>query len=462
MFEEELLEKAAVCEEILQDARAELYMNMRFLDVALYSLKLQPTAELSGCGTDGVSFFYQIPYLIEQYKIGNVAVNRMSLHSMFHCLFGHVWEQGWVEKPQIPEGMDDWTAQAWEESQRQQSRQLWDLACDIAMESVIDSLMLRCVRQPSKPYRKAVYDGFREKLPVLTAQGIYRVLKQADLDIRIIARMIQEFRVDDHSRWEKSDQQNSPPQGKNQRDKWKDIREKTETDMQTFSKEAADGSKGLLEQLSVENRERYDYRSFLKKFCVLKEEMQVDMDSFDYIFYNYGMELYGNMPLIEPQETKEVHRIEDFVIAIDTSMSCKKELVQKFLEETYSILSQSESFYRRFRIHIIQCDEKVQSDDVITDAKELEQYMKNFQLRGMGGTDFRPVFSYVNRLQKEKKFHRLRGLIYFTDGYGTFPLKKPLYDTAFIFLKEDYLDVDVPPWAIKLILDESQLGQAVE
>ena len=132
------------------------------------------------------------------------------------------------------------------------------------------------------------------------------------------------------------------------------------------------------------------------------------------------------------------------------------------MEETYSILSQSESFYRRFRIHIIQCDEKVQSDDVITEAKELEQYMKNFQLRGMGGTDFRPVFSYVNRLQKEKKFHRLRGLIYFTDGYGTFPLKKPPYDTAFIFLKEDYLDVDVPPWAIKLILDESQLGQAVE
>lgn len=462
MFEEELLEKAAVCEEILQDARAELYMNMRFLDVALYSLKLQPTAELSGCGTDGVSFFYQIPYLIEQYRIGNVAVNRMYLHSMFHCLFGHVWEQGWVEKPQTPEGLDDWTAQAWEESQRQQSKQLWDLACDIAMESVIDSLMLRCVRCSSKPYRKAVYDGFREKLPVLTAQGIYRMLKQADLDIRIIARMIQEFRVDDHSRWEKSDRQNLPPQGKNQRDKWKDIREKTETDMQTFSKEAADGSKGLLEQLSVENRERYDYRSFLKKFCVLKEEMQVDMDSFDYIFYNYGMELYGNMPLIEPQETKEVHRIEDFVIAIDTSMSCKKELVQKFLEETYSILSQSESFYRKFRIHIIQCDEKVQSDDVITDAKELEQYMKNFQLRGMGGTDFRPVFSYVNRLQKEKKFHRLRGLIYFTDGYGTFPLKKPLYDTAFIFLKEDYLDVDVPPWAIKLILDESQLGQAVE
>ena len=49
------------------------------------------------------------------------------------------------------------------------------------------------------------------------------------------------------------------------------------------------------------------------------------------IFYNYGMEMYGNMPLIEPQETKELRKIEDFVIAIDTSMSCKEELIKKFL-----------------------------------------------------------------------------------------------------------------------------------
>ena len=186
---------------------------------------------------------------------------------------------------------------------------------------------------------------------------------------------------------------------------------------------------------------------------------QVDIDSFDYIFYHYGMEMYGNMPLIEPQETKEVNRIEDFVIAIDTSMSCKRELVQKFLEETYSVLSQSESFYRKFRVHIIQCDERVQSDVVVTNAKELQDYMEHFTIRGLGGTDFRPVFSYVNRLLAEKKFTKLKGLLYFTDGYGRYPLKKPPYDTAFVFLKEDYLDVDVPPWAIKLVLGEEDLEE---
>ena len=94
-------------------------------------------------------------------------------------------------------------------------------------------------------------------------------------------------------------------------------------------------------EIQVENRERYDYKEFLRKFSVLKEEMQVDPDSFDYIFYTYGLEHYGNMPLIEPLETKEIRKIEDFVIVIDTSMSCKGELIRHFLEETYSVLSES-------------------------------------------------------------------------------------------------------------------------
>ncbi len=67
-----------------------------------------------------------------------------------------------------------------------------------------------------------------------------------------------------------------------------------------FSKEAGEGGETLVDQLRAQNQNRYDYKEFLRKFSVLKEEMKVDMDTFDYIFYNYGMNLYGNMPLIEP------------------------------------------------------------------------------------------------------------------------------------------------------------------
>ena len=72
----------------------------------------------------------------------------------------------------------------------------------------------------------------------------------------------------------------------------------------------------------------------------------------------------------------------------------------------------------------------------------------------MGGTDFRPVFEYVDELREKKEFQNLKGLIYFTDGYGTFPAKKPPYETAFVFIDDGMNNYDVPPWAIKLILQK--------
>ena len=156
-----------------------------------------------------------------------------------------------------------------------------------------------------------------------------------------------EFLVDDHNYWYREKDKKKRTQ---QQNKWEDISSRTQTEMETFGREAGKDAGNLFEAVKTENRERYQYREFLKRFAVLREEVQVDVDSFDYIFYTYGLELYGNMPLIEPQEFKEVKKIEQFVIAIDTSMSCKGELVKTFLEQTYQILSQTESFFRRINI----------------------------------------------------------------------------------------------------------------
>ena len=217
-----------------------------------------------------------------------------------------------------------------------------------------------------------------------------------------------------------------------------------------------------MEQVKIGNRERYDYRDFLQKFTRLKETLKVDTDSFDYIYYDYGMRTYGNMPLIEPLETKELRRIEEFVIVIDTSMSCSGELVKRFLEETCSVLNQRESFFERANIHIIQCDDRVQRDTPIRSREEMVWYMEHLEIAGKGGTDFRPAFQYVDGLIASGELTALRGLLYFTDGYGLFPVKMPSYDTAFIFMKDDYRDVDVPAWAIKIILDPDDLGPVEE
>ena len=363
---------------------------------------------------------------------------------VFHCIFRHFAWSGTEGKKRADDGI---TIQ----------ERMRDLSCDIAVEHMIDGMNYRSIRFSRSLLRRETYRLLEKEGKTLNAQRVYKILSEWNLNEKDLTNLEQEFRTDDHRYWEskKPDQKPNPMLSR----KWGEINDGIETDLETFSQEAGERDGGFLEQIKTENRSRYDYREFLRKFAVFHEELAVDDDSFDYNFYTYGLRLYGNMPLIEPLESKEVKKIEEFVIVIDTSMSCKRELVQKFLEETYSVLSQSESFYRKFRVHIIQCDERVQSDVVVTNAKELQDYMDHFTIRGLGGTDFRPVFTYVNRLLAEKKFTKLKGLLYFTDGYGRYPLKKPPYDTPFVFLKEDYLDVDVPPWAIKLILGEEDLEE---
>jgi predicted metal-dependent peptidase len=273
----------------------------------------------------------------------------------------------------------------------------------------------------------------------------------------------EEFSPDYHSLWPalKEDQNRKQPPVKTLmlQKKWEDLSGKMMTQMESFSVEASTQDSSLLEQTQVENRERISYRSFLRKFAVLREEMHMDPDSYDSILYSLGLEMYGNMPLIEPVETREVRRIDEFVIVIDTSMSVSGRLVKSFLEQTYSVLSESESFLRKVNIRILMCDEQVLSDRKIESKKDLEEYMQHIQLVGEGGTDFRPAFAYVDDLIRKKQFLSLRGLLYFTDGKGIYPAKKPPYETAFIFCAEDYDDSAVPPWAIRLILPAWQLEE---
>mgnify|MGYP002693387310 CR=1 FL=1 len=250
-------------------------------------------------------------------------------------------------------------------------------------------------------------------------------------------------------------------QSQRQDERWKDLSEKTQTSMETILAGQAVGGEAVLEQIQVANRDDVDYRAFLRRFAVPREVMAVDGDAFDYGFYTYGLRLYGNMPLVEPPETKEEKRIEDFVIAVDTSMSTSGDLVRQFLACTYAILRSTETFTRKVNIRILQCDDQIRSDTVIRDLEELKDYMEHFTLAGGSATDFRPVFQHVAQLQAAGTFTSLRGLIYFTDGMGVYPQKRPPYETAFVLLEEPPMSVSFPPWAIRLVLDLPGLEKAV-
>ena len=218
-----------------------------------------------------------------------------------------------------------------------------------------------------------------------------------------------------------------------------------------------DKNGAMVQALRSLNRTKYSYTELLRRFGVHGEQMHLSDEEFDNNYYTYGLDFYGNMPLIEPLEYSERKLIREFVIAIDTSGSVRGDVVQSFIQHTHDMLQKQESFFSRVSIHIIQCDDRVREDAVITCKEDFDEYIAQMQILGLGQTDFRPVFQYVETLRSKGELRNLQGLIYFTDGEGEFPAKKPDYDTAFILHCDDCCQPPVPSWAIRITLTEDEI-----
>lgn len=233
---------------------------------------------------------------------------------------------------------------------------------------------------------------------------------------------------------------------------WAKAAKSMRVDLETISRKRGAGLGALVRELEAGTHERMDYREFLRQFAVEREHLRLSDDEFDYVFYSYGLDLYGNLPLIEPLEYRSERRIRDFAIVIDTSSSVSAKVVQAFVDSTFDVLSSVGSFFAQTNIHIIQADARVQSDVRISSLADLNQWRRNIRLQGFGGTDFRPAFRYVQELRQAGEFDDLQGLIYFTDGWGIYPERMPPYKCAFVFYDEDHRPELVPSWAIQLVL----------
>ena len=149
-------------------------------------------------------------------------------------------------------------------------------------------------------------------------------------------------------------------------------------------------------------------------------------------------------------------KIRDFVIVVDTSESTAGELVKSFLKETFALLTSQDSFFRKCRILVMQADNAVREETWLTDLDALDRYTARFTLVGGGGTDFRPAFARIAALRREGSLRDLQGVLYFTDGKGIYPAKCPPFEVAFLFLEDGTPPPDVPPWAMRLVLQPEE------
>lgn len=461
-------EMEAMGRKILDTSRTELYLDMRFMGSALNSLDYRMNLSTRTVGTDAVSILFHPQYLFTLYVEQPDRLNRTYMHMLMHCLFRHMFAAG-----------------------EHKDAELWDLSADIAAESVVDSMDYPCIRRISSDFRDEWYDRLSQELHVLTAEKIYRYFAEQRPDPDMETHLEREFCMDDHSFWNRMEEKKTPDENQTPPDQppesgpgqppdaqqsaqnqerkklqalgrmslkeaeWEKNAKRVKTELEMTSSEASGDSGSLDRILKAVYRRRNGYREYLRKYAVLREETIIDPDSFDYGLYQYGMQFYGNMPLIEENEFRESRKVEELVIVIDTSASCQDTLVQQFLNETAAILQHQESFFHKVCIHVLECDNQVQNDVTIRDVREMEKYAEGFHVKGGYGTDFRPAFAYVEELRRKGKLPHLRGLLYFTDGYGEYPVKPTEYETAFVFWKDsDINDDHVPEWALKLYLED--------
>ncbi len=403
-----------------------ILINMRFLDVALSRLNVECREQMGAHLFDGMALYYDPALLLQQYRNAPHYAARLYLHTLLHGIFSHAL------------------------SADKLNRTYWDLATDIAVEHTILDWNLHLTSLSSDDLLQSRMDVLEKQAGGLTAERLYRHFRIEEPSEKAMQEWYKLCHYDEHRYWDRQEELELSQA------EWRKISERIKADLKSFSKEK-NSAESMEENLKEATRQRYDYTDFLRRFMVMGETVQVNDDEFDYIYYTYGLHTYGNMPLVEPLEYKDRKKIKDFVIAIDTSASCRGEVVQAFLQKTYNIMQASENFFRKVNVHILQCDSEVRQDVKITEQKEFDDFMAHGKLTGFGSTDFRPAFSYIEKLQKEQEFDDLKGLLYFTDGYGIYPEHMPDYDVAFVFLQEDENVPKVPPWAIKIVLDEEEV-----
>lgn len=400
--------------EILEIVKGRLFAAAPYLAPVFGRLRLEIREEIEMAGTDGTVFCCNSAWLRQTFLKDDYEIACVLAHSVAHCLLGHVFERE----------SDDFTS---------------DLSATLLLTEEMPEF---CPRRREGLFleakRRCVGFGLEEIAEAVKADSFFQE------NCRALAELL---RLDDHRYWKTEPIQRSVAGGES--DMWKHIARRLGGGRTRIGKDTpARRMKVWLSDAPIRA-----YAEDLQRYAVRRENVREDPDSFQYAWYAYGMEHYGNVPLIEPEESREECRLEELVIVIDTSASCTRDLTARFLEETKAILLENDLFFRRFNLHILQCDVRVHRDDRIEDMRAFERYIDRLEAVGDGGTDFSAAFAYIDNLIARGEFRNLKGVLYFTDGRGIFPAKPPEYEATFVFLKHRYDAIDLPPWARMLVLD---------
>lgn len=418
MNQPQTVEQVAV--EILEYARRSLGRALPPLIPALYLMEDVAVEEPGSLRTDGICLYYHPQTLWQQYEKDRAAPAKQLLHIILHGLLGHIRKA---------RGYGDRAKQ-------------FDLAADTNVDAFLNSLGNAAA--PYRTHRGAACCGSLEQL---VEQKLDKIKP-----------------VDDHDLWRRTLADGGQDGGDGEGDgdgmetaqdlwadqtgQWQSCGEQVLQGLQDMMGEAWGAMAGTWSERIKPNEEpARPYRALLEQLLCPKPAGGENPQDLDPMLYHYGNTL--GTPIVEPSEELETVNRGNLVVAVDTSGSCDGKTASEFLRELLQLL-QDLGQYWRGRLAVLQCDTEIQSVVETEDIEDLRQtLLDGYQIHGLGGTDFRPVFRWAQDFQQEQG--ELAALVYLSDGYGDFPRKAPDFPTYFVLPRQGDLDFwfcepSLPDW----------------
>lgn len=415
-------------------------------------MKFQPIEESLGeylLGTDGEVIFYNAKRIIRAAKEKDLLRLEMTLfHIIFHGMLGHFEQTEWEDK-----GL------AW---------------------VVQDMQVTRCMKMIySDEELDLCWQGFPQLLENYIGDELYFKGRKLEGLRESILEDADVYAYDDHRRWNPMkvkvmlmDEDDLQGEEGEKGSFWqmagklilgvgkKDVAVKENMIIDLLSKSKGDTKRHGKGSSNYENEVEYvksknSYRELLQKITSIAERV-LEEQELDKVLYQYGLELYGDVPIVEPEEITEKHCLNTLVIAVDTSGSCTN-IAQQFYEELLVLLDEIKQIGSIKHICYLECDSEIKKQEDCYSIENFLEFGKRHKFFGGGGTDFRPVFEHVDSLVTAGE--QVDALIYITDAMGDFPDEKPDYPT---YLLLDYSiegDIEyiikayVPDWAEYIVMD---------
>jgi predicted metal-dependent peptidase len=350
-------------------ARASIIMDSVFFGSLLVRLEPKLTRDISTMATNGTNVYYN-PDFVE--TINDSEVKGVIVHEVLHCALSHHARKG------------------------ARDHRGWNMACDYAINPLVKESGFIL---PKDHLDNPAYAG-------MSAEEIYALFPQGDGSGGSGGRDDNNWNFGGVDPGAGAGDENDAADLEQEDQNWKNAVAEAAMTARMMGKMPANLDRFVDKLMDA----TLPWQELLARFM-----HSVSKNDFNWSRPNRALlTTYGlYMPTIHSDACGSV------ALVIDTSGSVTQDQLSEFAAELNGIIEQ----VRPEKVHVLYCDAEINGVEVFTP----DQYPVTLELKGGGGTDFRPAFEYV-----QENIHDAQCLIYLTDMYGTFPAEEPDFPTMWI------------------------------